>query len=288
MKNLFEFIEYNDVSYPYGYCSTIKEIAGHLDKENIDFAEDYSLHTEYSYGKRKFDSSLISNFKELKISHKDDVPQLWKSDKWAEEFAYFIIELTKDKNPPTIIEIHPPFNDYCDIDLFLDRYLIFEKEIHKTYPNTVIVIENRSGAIYRGGKFIIGKAKDIVELCEKIKARNINLGVVLDFPQLLTAERLDTLKFKDDKYFSLIDEISKHRDIIKGIHIWGKKKSESGRWVAHAGDLNTYFDNNEEYKKVFIDGIKKICDDNRKRFLVPEVNTGANDLASIINDIFGS
>ena len=40
-------------------------------------------------------------------------------------------------------------------------------------------------------------------------------------------------------------------------------------------------------KKVFIDGIKKICDDNRKRFLVPEVNTGANDLASIINDIFG-
>lgn len=172
--------------------------------------------------------------------------------------------------------------------MFLDRYLTFEKEIHKIYPNTIIVIENRSGAIYRGGKFIIGKAKEIVELCEKIKTRNINLGVVLDFPQLLTAERLDTLKFKTDKYFSLIDEISKYRDIIKGVHIWGKKKSESGRWVAHAGNLNTYFDNNEEYKRVFIDGIKRICDDNTKRFLVPEVNTGADDLASIMKDIFGS
>ena len=287
MNNNFEFIEYNGVSYPNGYRSIIKETAGHLDKESIETADSYSLHTEYSYGKRKFDSSLISNFEELKAAQKNGVPQLWKSDKWAEEFAHFIIELTKDKNPPTVIEIHPPFNDYCDIDLFLDRYLTFEKEIHKLYPNTIIVIENRSGAIYHGGKFIIGKAKEIVELCEKIKKRNINLGVVLDFPQLLTAERLDTLKFKADKYFSLIDEISKYRDIIKGIHIWGKKKSESGRWVAHAGNLNTYFNNNEEYKKVFIDGIKRICDDNRKRFLVPEVNTGSDDLASIINDIFG-
>lgn len=286
MKKNFEFIKYNSVLYPDGYHSTIKEIAGHLDKENIETTNNYSLHTEYSYGKRKFNSSLISNFEELKNSHKDGVPQLWKSAKWAEEFAHFIIELTKDQNAPTIIEIHPPFNDYCDIDSFLDRYLVFENEIHKTYPNTIIVIENRSGAIYRGGKFIIEKAKEIVELCEKIKTQNINLGVVLDFPQLLTAERLDTLKFKADKYFSLIDEISKYRDIIKGIHIWGKKKSESGRWVAHAGNLNTYFDNNEEYKKVFIDGIKRICDDNIKRFLVPEVNTGSDDLASIMKDIF--
>ena len=287
MKNHFEFIEYNGVPYPEGYCSTIKEIAGHLDKENIETTNNYSLHTEYSYGKRKFDSRLISNFEELKTSHKDGVPQLWKTDKWPKEFSHFIIELTKDKIAPTTIEIHPPFNDYCNIDLFLDRYLTFEKEIHKIYPNAIIVIENRSGAIYRGGKFIIGKAKEIVELCEKIKTRNINLGVVLDFPQLLTAERLDTLKFKTDKYFSLIDEISKYRDIIKGVHIWGKKKSENGRWVAHAGNLNTYFDNNEEYKRVFIDGIKRICDDNTKRFLVPEVNTGADDLAIIMKDIFG-
>lgn len=287
MKNNFDFIEYNGVSYPDGYQSSIKEIAGHLDKEIIETAESYSLHTEYSYGKRKFDSDLISNFSELKTSHKDGVPQLWKTDKWSKEFAEFIIELTKKNNSPTVIEIHPPFNDYCDIDLFLDKYLAFEKKIHNTYPNTTIVIENRAGTIYRGGTFIVGKANEIVELCNKIKARNINLGIVLDFPQLLTAERLDTLKFNANKYFSLIDEISKHRDIIKGIHIWGKKKSESGRWVAHAGNLDTFFNSNEEYKTAFINGIRRICDDNTKRFLVPEVNTGTEDLKNIMEDIFG-
>lgn len=108
MKNNFEFIEYNSVSYPQGYCSTIKEVAGHLDKEDIEIADNYSLHTEYSYGKRKFNSRLISNFEELKISHKDGVPQLWKTDKWAKEFAHFIIESTKYKTSPSIIEIHPP------------------------------------------------------------------------------------------------------------------------------------------------------------------------------------
>lgn len=281
----FILIEYNGVPYPNGFVSDIKEIAGHLDKNEIEAAEKYSLHTEYSYGTRKFDTELISNFPELKTSHKNGVPQLWKSDKWAEEFAEFIIKLTADKNAPTIIEIHPPFNDYCNIDLFLEQYKIFEKRIHDICPDTIIVIENRSGAIYKGGRFVVGKAKEIVELCRKIKENNINLGVVLDFPQLLTAENIDTLKFNTAKYFNAIDEISKHRDVIKGIHIWGKKKSESGRWVAHAGNLDTYFADNQEAKATFINGIMSVCNDKIQRFLVPEVNTGAEDLACIIKDI---
>ena len=38
-------------------------------------------------------------------------------------------------------------------------------------------------------------------------------------------------------------------------------------------------------KTIFLDGIKRICDDGRTRFLVPEVNSGAEDLKSIIKDI---
>lgn len=285
-KNRFALVEYNGVSYPEEFDSVIKEIAAHFDKCEIEAAENYSLHTEYSYGKRKFDSSLMSGFPELKSSQKDGVPQLWKSNTWAEEFAEFIFELTKGKNPPAVIEIHPPFNDYCDIDSFLDRYTIFEKRIHSVYPDSVIVIENRSGAVYKGGKFVIGKAKEIVELCQKIKEKDISLGVVLDFPQLLTAESMDTLKFDVDKYLSLVDDISKHREVIKGIHIWGKKKSASGRWVAHAGNLDTYFGENAIYKSAFVEGILKVCNDDMKRFLVPEVNTGAEDLSQIIEDIF--
>mgnify|MGYP003299316970 CR=1 FL=1 len=120
---------------------------------------------------------------------------------------------------------------------------------------------------------------------EKIKDNDIRLGVVLDFPQLLTAEGLNTLKFNVDKYLSLIDDISKHREVIKGIHIWGKKKSASGRWVAHAGTLDTYFGGNADAKISFIAGIHRVCNDGRKRFLVPEVNSGADDLAEIIADL---
>ena len=285
-KNKFIFIEYNGIPYPDGFTSDIKEIAAHLDKNEIEQVDKYSLHTEYSYGKRTFNSALISTFEELQSAQKNGVPQLWKTEQWAEQFAEFICALTSGKNTPSVIEIHPPFNDYCDIDSFLTRFRVFEKKIHEVYPETIIVIENRAGAIYKGGRFVVSKAKGIAELCQKIKNNNINLGVVLDFPQLLTAEHIDTLKFNKDKYFSAIEVISEHRDVIKGIHIWGKKKSESGRWVAHAGNLDTYFGNNPDNKAIFIEGIARICNDDLQRFLVPEVNTGTDDLACIVNDIF--
>lgn len=284
-QNKFKLIEYNNVPYPAGYIAEIKEIAAHLDKCEIDNVELYSLHTEYSYGKRMLDSDLLESFPEIVASHKDGIPQLWKSEKWAVEFADLIFTLTAGKNPPTVIEIHPPFNDYCDIDLFLDRYSIFEQRIHAVYPQTIIVVENRSGSLYKGGRFVVGKAKDIADLCLKISTRCINLGVVLDFPQLLTAEHMDTLKFNIDKYLSLISDIAEYRSVIKGIHIWGKKKSNTGRWVAHAGNLDTYFGGNQEFKAAFIDGIAQICNDDMQRFLVPEVNTSAEDLSSIVNDI---
>ena len=285
-KDNFIFVEYNSVPYPEGYSTPIHEVAGHLDKEVIEKEEAYSLHTEYSYGKRKFDTELISQFPVLREEHKDSVPQLWKSEEWADSFAEFVIALTKGHIPPKTIEIHPPFNDYCILDEFIDRYCIFEKKIHAVYPDTLIVIENRAGAVYRGGKFLIGKAKEIASLCEQIKHRSLNLGIVLDFPQLLTAEGIDSAKFNVDKYNAAINTLMPCRDLIKGIHIWGKKKSTTGRWVAHAGNLNTYFLDNSSAKQAFISGICCICEDGSKRFLVPEVNSGADDLAKIISDLF--
>ncbi len=252
----------------------------------IEAAEAYSLHTEYSYGKRKFDTELIAAFSILCEANKDGVPQLWKSNEWAEEFSTFIIRLTQGHKSPTIIEIHPPFNDYCSLEEFSERYRIFEQKIHAVYPDTTIVIENRSGAVYHGGKFLVGKAKEIAALCEVIRQCDLNLGIVLDFPQLLTAEGIDTLKFKEEKYQAAIDSLISYRDLIKGIHIWGKKKSATGRWVAHAGNLDTYFGDNQEVKTLFISGIEQICNDGVRRFLVPEVNSGATDLDAIMKDLF--
>lgn len=286
MMNAFELIEYNGIPYPEGYVSQIREIAGHLDKEEIESAECYSLHTEYSYGKRKLDSQILDKYKELREANKGGVPQLWKSEDWAREFAAFVCKLTEGKNPPHIIEIHPPFNDYSDIEHFVKCYKVFEKEVKRVYPNTNIFIENRSGAVYRGGRFIVGKANEIVALCEAIEKHHLELGMVLDFPQLLTAEHLDTLSFNVDKYMSAIEKIHPYQHLIKGIHIWGKKKNPKGRWIAHCGTLDTYFGRTEESKTIFLDGIKRICDDGRTRFLVPEVNSGAEDLKCIIEDVF--
>lgn len=280
----FRFVQYGGFTYPNGIVPELVEIAGHLDKEKIEDFPQYSLHTEYSYGKRKLSSTLIKQFPELCDANKKGVPQLWKSKDWAKQFAEFIFALIKGHKAPKVLEIHPPFNDYCDIEQFIERYVIFENIIHNVYSDIEIVIENRAGSVYQGGRFIISKAKDIVLLCSAIKEKNINLGVVLDFPQLLTAEQIKTEDFNKEKYSLLIDTIFPYCDIIKGIHIWGKKKSASGRWVAHNGTLDTYITNSAD-KVEFLRGIKKICSDEKRRFLVPEVNSGENDFKAVVLDL---
>ncbi len=285
-KSNFIFVEYNNVPYPEGYFSAVKEVAGHMDKSVIESAAKYSLHTEYSYDKRNFDSELIKKYSVLCESNKNGIPQLWKSNVWAKEFADFIVDLIGDNVAPTIIEIHPSFNDYTDIDDFLAYYVEFQSKVKRSFPNAKIFVENRCGSLYRGGRFTISKADEIATLCEKVIANQIDLGVVLDFPQLLTAERIDTLKFNKDKYESAIERIHPYQQTIKGIHIWGKKKSEKRRWIAHCGTLNTFFAGNSDNKTVFINGIARICDDGQQRFLVPEVNSGFEDLADIMNDLF--
>jgi len=273
------------MSYPKCYKSELKEVAAHFDKEAATSLSSYSLHTEYSYGKRKFDTALISHYQALMDANKDGVPQLWKSIDWASEFADFILEMTASCGAPNIIEIHPPFNDYCTMEQFAVLFQIFQKKLHSVYSDTVIVIENRSGSVYHGGKFLVGKAKEIVQLCDTIHECDLALGIVLDFPQLITAENINTLKFNKAKYDAVIDALIQYRSLIKGIHIWGKKKSASGRWVAHVGNLDTYFNGDIDAKNAFINGIRRVCDDGRKRFLVPEVNSGADDLMRILDDI---
>lgn len=278
-------IEYNDISYPSHINCDIKEVAGHFDKSFLEAQGKYSLHTEYSYGKRKFNSPILSDYKTIIASQKKGIPQLWKSEKWALEFANFIIQLTNGI-APHIIEIHPPFSDYCDINTFIERYLIFEKAVKSVYPKCTIVIENRAGSRYSGGKFILSKANDISELIELLKIKNINLGVVIDFPQLLTAENLDTANMNFDKFSQCLEILKPHTDYIKGIHMWGKKKSPTGRWVSHCGTLDTFFLGNSPNKLCFINLITDLFDDDTPRFFVPEVNSSHEDLLSIVNDFF--
>lgn len=285
MLDSFILVEYNGLAYPEGYSAALQEVAAHFDKEGIEPKSAYSLHTEYSYGKRNFNTTRISKYPALVAAHKDGVPQLWKSNEWAAEFADFIIGLTEDHQTPTVIEIHPPFSDYCTIDEFAERFRTFEERIHAVYPDIIIVIENRAGKRYRGGNFIIRKAKEIAALCELIREEHLNLGIVLDFPQLLTGESINPLKFKAEKYEAAVEVLLPYRDLIKGIHVWGKRKNDSGRQLSHHGNFDTYFGGNDTVKEIFLSGMREICNDGLPRFFVPEVNSGASDLEAIIQDL---
>lgn len=65
----------------------------------------------------------------------------------------------------------------------------------------------------------------------------------------------------------------------------GKRKSQTGRWTSHNGDLNTFFSNNDLLKDEFINSVIDTFDDNMIRYFVPEVNSSEEDLQSIINDL---
>ena len=279
-------ITYHSKEYPEGVISNIDEIAGNFDKSSILPTRKYSLHTEYSHMKRVLDNPLINKYPKLKNSSKDNVPELWKDKDWAEEFAHFLIELIGNNNPPEIIEVHPPFNNYCnDLDTFFDIYTVFENIILKQYPDINIFIENRCGTFYTGGKFLISNAKSVINFLDELSKRKLRLKLVLDYPQIFSAEtiKMDNINLK--KIIEFNKNINKYINYIGGFHLWGKRKSEKGRWTPHTGDLNTFFSNNEELKKEFITSICETFNDDKKRYFVPEVNSSEADLQSIIKDL---
>ena len=116
-------VKYHRRNYPPHIKAEIDEIAGHFDVSRMSAARKFSLHTEYSYGKRKLESDLLEKLPVLKNAQKNGVPQLWYSKQWAVEFAKFI-KLLCDKEGPTIIEIHPPFTDYAETESTRDSKLL--------------------------------------------------------------------------------------------------------------------------------------------------------------------
>lgn len=283
--SIFIPIDYDGRRYPEEISPKIKEIAGNFDVAYIRPLKEYSLHTEYSYGKRRFDSGAISNLNIIKESHRDLVPMLWANEKWALEFSDFISKIVGNNTPPKIIEIHPPFNDYCNsIDDFLKIYELFEESISRKYPETEIFIENRYGTLYRGGKFLISKVDEIENLCKIIFRMSLKLRIVLDFPQLFSAYNLGPGKFTEDKIVSLIKKIYPFREFVRGVHLWGKKDYGSGRQVSHMGDLDTYLVE-KDLKEIFLKELYDLLDDGIERYFVPEVNSSDADLRNIIEDL---
>jgi hypothetical protein len=72
------------------------------------------------------------------------------------------------------------------------------------------------------------------------------------------------------------------RHNVSGTHIWGYDINE--KRGAHKADFNTYFNNDQELKKCFLQEIRNLFDDDKKRYFVPEVN-GKAKVQSIVNDL---
>ncbi len=281
-------IRYHGRCYPSGIEAQISEVAGHFDKESIEVASVYSLHTEYSYGRRRLSSSLLDRFPTIRTSNNRGVPRLWVNDLWVEEFCNFIVAIVGTNSPPKIIEIHPPFDDYCSsVRDFLGHYGIFESLILSLYPSVQVLIENRCGSTYSGGKFLISTYEDLEVLCQEIETRNLKLGIALDIPQLFTAmggvERLTETSMQE-----ALSRLAPYRHHIKGIHIWGKRDTEKRKRVAHIGNLDTYFGGDTDSKHCFLSHLHELLDDDVPRFFVPEVNSNDEDLASIVVDLVGA
>lgn len=281
---LFEMIKYHKQKYPSTITLCTEEVAGHFDVKSITPIIEYSLHTEYSYGNRSFASPCLAGLNALKEANIKGVPQLWKNRKWAEEFAEFIFRVTDGLPSPIVIEIHPPFDDYTNnIRDFVKSYTAFEEMIAEKYPNTDIYLENRCGSVYSGGQFVVSTYQQMIDLCEQMERDKLKLRLALDIPQLYTAHSVATEN--REIFIKLLKDVCKIRRYIGGVHLWGKKLSNTGRKVAHCGDLNTYFDNDLILKAEFLSALGELFDDAVCRRLVLEVNSSNEDLISIINDL---
>jgi len=283
---------FNDIEYPSPIKANIYEIAGNFDVEDIMINTPYSLHTEYSFRKRSFNLNIFSDLKHITLAQKNGIPQLWYDEKWVEHFLLFIERLIDSnyKKPPEVLEIHPPFIDYCNsFKDFLEIFNGFYDAFKSKYPSTKILIENRYGTMNKYD-FLLSTCFEVEEFCKTLSSpenSNNDLKIVLDYPQLFSAEQinLDTLNENDLKTITLFNEkIIKYREKIGGLHMWGKRKDKKGKWASHQGDFNTFFSKKEELKNEFLSSVFSTFNDDKARYFVPEANC-RKDIHSIVNDM---
>jgi len=275
-------IKFRNWDYGVGIDVTIQEVAGSFDCNEISPRIKYSLHTEPSFGARDFDNPIFDKLKSLKRASHNGIPLLWYDDDWSKEFFQFIVNLINRNQAPKIVEIHPPYRDYCSgLGVFLKRYSIFEKLMSEKYPKSEIVIENRTGSLYPKGVFLVSNDSDIVELLRELKRNECRLKLMLDIPQLFTALG-GTKRLSQDlleKVRSIFQKVKENKELIAGIHIWGRKNR-----TPHVGKLDGLFES-PTHKENFLKFISDYFDDDIPRYVVPEVNSSQEDFTSIVNDL---
>jgi hypothetical protein len=222
-------IKYDYRKYPKEIQADIQEVPGHLDVISVRPVNNYSLHTEYSSPQRRLGSTILQRFDTLRKANTAGVPQLWFNACWAEEFAGFIEAIVDGNSPPLLIEIHPPYKDYCSsIEQFSEIYRAFEDRMLWIYPDTEILIENRFGTRYKSGRFLISSYQDVGDLVFYLDKVGLRLGIVLDIPQLIS-QMGDVPHLSDGRLKDMFAALKFCRKRIRSIHLWGKRRAENRR-----------------------------------------------------------
>jgi len=267
-----------------------------IQKTDIDYL---SLHTDHGYRglKKIFIASEFKNecpsISKHIVSMRDRcMSKLWCDDEaWGIDFSNFISKLTEGIEPQRIkiIEIHPPFKEYCDsLETFIERYKPFEEKVLKNFPSVNICIENRfnNPRTKKFGRFTLSTNEDIVKLTKLISDNNLRLKLVLDIPQLFSEHYDDKLISEGFMISEVLEPLRDIRSFIHSTHIWGK--TDKG---VHNADLNIYFKNDIKVKKCFLQEICKLFDDDTPRYFLPEVfskneeMTVEQSIESIVNDL---
>lgn len=306
-------VQYHGLPFPKNIQPDVVEVSAHFDKQSlqndIKRYSRYSLHTEYSATKRKFSHPALVQYPELANAQENDVPLLWFNEQWAIEFAHFLFDFVNEGPPPDFIEIHPPFNHYCDIEQFLTRVSVFAKLIKARWGNTLLLLENRNGCRpLQNRRFLIKTAEDMELLSRYIDSRQLDLRFTLDIPQLLRAHELSRKKVTElSRVLNLIQGI---RQNIYGIHLWGTRRvrrkgteiEDDARSInkdnlnsfstyTHEGDLTSFFGGDIDFKNDFLKRISEVFSDTQQRLLVLEINQFKDKrqrqviLNSILNDL---
>jgi hypothetical protein len=294
-------VKYSSKNYPSDIEPKIQEISAPFGTEKLKITKNIpylSLHTDPGFPWKKdkiLSSKLLQKFPTIKSNFTNyNISKLWINKEWSKEFSGFLTKLTEGIGHQKIkvIEIHPPFDSYCDsLESFLDIYTVFEEEVLKEFPSAIINIENRCtpDKTRKPGKFLISTNEDIIKLSDLILKKNLRLQLVIDVPHLLTAHYKDTL-LSEVMIKKALAPLKDIMDIVSSTHIWGFgpqyiPEGSDTKIIGepHCGDLNTYFDN-DQVKACFLEEIKHLFGDGKARYFVPEVNKSIY-VESIVNDL---
>jgi hypothetical protein len=269
--------------YPKWITPQYAEVSAHFDvKPRVKVQPRYCLHTESSTKKRSFSSPFVEGLEHLGAKSHPPVPELWLGNGWVDDFVTFIKRFIAESacgRSPGLLEIHPPFRDYCcSVDTFLVRFRRFAAGVRDM--NCGILIENRNRHSSR--EFLLSNLDSVCSFAEALQdSAETRLKFVIDIPQLLNAEAFDPhVAGAANQLSTIFSRLSAPtvRPYVGSIHLHGRKGQKM-----HQGNLDDLLG---KTKPDFLCSLRGFVEAGGDLYFLPELPLGTRqDVADIVRDL---